>query len=80
VVVLLASSLLNAAYFLPVVYQAFFCSPAESQCPEGRQEAPAWCLVPLVITALISLALFFYPQPFLALARLAAGRLLGGLN
>jgi multicomponent Na+:H+ antiporter subunit D len=28
--VLLGSSLLNAAYFLPIVYRAFFCAPEES--------------------------------------------------
>ena len=28
--VLLGSSLLNAAYFMPIVYRAFFCTPEES--------------------------------------------------
>ena len=71
-VVLLGSSLLNAAYFLPIVYKAFFCTPEESMFGDKIQEAPTWCVVPLVLTALVSIIMFFYPQPFADLARLAA--------
>ena len=76
--VLLVSSLLNAAYFLPIVYRAFFCSPAESMFSGPLAEAPTWCLVPPLLTAILSLALFFYPQPFLRLARLAVQTVSGG--
>ncbi|MGM0425636.1 MAG: monovalent cation/H+ antiporter subunit D family protein [Thermodesulfobacteriota bacterium] len=77
-VVLLVSSLLNAAYFMPIVYRAFFC-PAETAMFENRvQEAPAFCVVPLVLTALISIILLFYPEPFFSLARLAAQGVTGG--
>ena len=76
--VLLGSSLLNAAYFLPIVYKAFFCTPEESMFENKVQEAPPWCVVPLVLTALLSIVLFFYPQPFLELARMAVEGLLGG--
>ena len=77
-VVLLASSLLNAAYFLPIVYRAFFCTPEESMFNGERKEPPIWCLVPLVLTAFISVALFFYPKPFLGLAENAVQYLMGG--
>ena len=77
-VVLLGSSLLNAAYFLPVVYRAFFCTPEESMFEDKVQEAPLWCVVPLVVTAIISVGLFFFPQPFYNLARLAIQGLSGG--
>ena len=73
-VVLLFSSLLNAAYFLPIVYRAFFCTAEESKFEGGMKEAPPWCVVPLVATAIGSLALFFYPTPFLKLAILAVGK------
>jgi multicomponent Na+:H+ antiporter subunit D len=76
--VLLGSSLLNAAYFLPIVYRAFFCTPEESKFERKVEEAPLWCVVPLAVTALISVALFFYPQPFLRLAELAVSGLGGG--
>jgi multicomponent Na+:H+ antiporter subunit D len=77
-VVLLGSSLLNAAYFLPVVYRAFFCTPEESMFEDKVQEAPLWCVVPLVVTAIVSVGLFFFPQPFYNLARLAIQGLAGG--
>lgn len=70
-VVLLSSSLLNAAYFFPIVYKAFFCTPEEAMFENRIEEAPIWCVVPLVITAAGSIALFFYPTLFLKLAELA---------
>jgi multicomponent Na+:H+ antiporter subunit D len=76
--VLLTSSILNAAYFLPVVYRAFFCSPEEAQFDAKVAEAPLWCLLPPLLTAGLSIVLFFYPQPFLELARLAVQGLAGG--
>jgi multicomponent Na+:H+ antiporter subunit D len=76
--VLLGSSLLNAAYFLPVVYKAFFCTPEESMFEDKVQEAPLWCIAPLVITAIISIGLFFFPQPFFDLASMAVQTITGG--
>jgi multicomponent Na+:H+ antiporter subunit D len=72
--VLLGSSLLNAAYFLPIVYKAFFCTEQEAMFTNTIQEAPIWCVAPLVLTAVCSIALFFYPTVFLNLATLAIGR------
>ncbi|MGE4343207.1 MAG: monovalent cation/H+ antiporter subunit D family protein [Geoalkalibacter sp.] len=68
--VLLVSSLLNAAYFLPIVYRGFF-APLPEGSPEGVREAPLLCLIPLSVTALGSLSLFFYPDLFLRLIRQA---------
>jgi multicomponent Na+:H+ antiporter subunit D len=76
--VLLGSSLLNAAYFLPVFYKAFFCTEEESLFENRIQEAPVWCVVPLIITALMSIWLFFHPQPFFTLASMAVKLLTGG--
>ncbi len=73
-IVLLVSSLLNAAYFLPIVYRAFFCTEEESMFDNQIQEAPIWCVAPLVITAVGSVILFFYPTIFLNLATLAIGK------
>ncbi|MDH3454749.1 MAG: monovalent cation/H+ antiporter subunit D family protein [Desulfuromonadales bacterium] len=68
--VLLTSSLLNAAYFLPVVYRAFFADPP-ADAVVGVKEAPIFCLVPLCLTACGSLLLFFFHAPLLRLAQLA---------
>ena len=73
-IVLLVSSFLNAAYFLPIVYKAFFCTEEESMCGNKMEEAPPWCVVPLVVTAVCSIVLFFYPTPFLKLAALAISK------
>ncbi len=70
-VIYLVSSLLNAAYFLPIVYKAFFCTPEESLFEDKIVEAPKWCVVPLAFTALCTIVFFFYPQPFFNLAKLA---------
>jgi multicomponent Na+:H+ antiporter subunit D len=73
-IVLLTSSLLNAAYFLPIVYNAFFCTPEKAMFDNEIKEAPLWCVVPPVITAVASIILFFYPTLFLRLAEMAIGK------
>jgi multicomponent Na+:H+ antiporter subunit D len=75
--VLLASSLLNAAYFMPFVYKAFFCTPKEAMFENTVKEAPVFCVVPLVITALISMIMLFYPEPFLELASMVVSNITG---
>jgi multicomponent Na+:H+ antiporter subunit D len=77
-VVLLFSSLLNAAYFMPIVYRAFFCRPNEAMFENKVQEAPLFCVVPLVVTAVISVILLFYPQPFFRLASMMVQSITGG--
>jgi multicomponent Na+:H+ antiporter subunit D len=76
-IVLLVSTLLSAAYLLPIVYRAFFCKQGESLFDNKIEEAPIWCLAPLAVTAVGSIVLFFYPQPFLELAEMAVRSMLG---
>jgi len=68
-VVIVASTLLNAAYFLPIVYAAFFKDPPADEV-QGVHEAPLMIVVPLVITALGTLALFIWPSLLLNLAKM----------
>jgi multicomponent Na+:H+ antiporter subunit D len=67
--VLLISSLLSAAYLIPIVYRAYF-----EELPDAAEhsvvEVP-WMVVPLVLTALASVLLGLYPNPVLTLARSA---------
>lgn len=72
--VLLTSSLLNAAYFLPIVYRGFFAGPRDAGASEVIQEAPLLCLIPLTLTALASVGLFFFPGVFLELIHAALFR------
>ena len=60
VAVLIVSSLLNVAYLMPIVARAFFSAPPDGPAgPAPIREAPAFCVVPLCLTALGCLALFF---------------------
>jgi len=74
VAVIVASTLLNAGYFLPIVYSAFFkTGPADEQ-GHGHGEAPLPILIAQTATAAGTVALFFFPGLFLGLAdRLAGG-------
>ncbi len=58
--VLVASSLLNAAYFLPILYRAWFKEPTgdwrEQGLAHGRFETHAALLWPPVVTAVLALA------------------------
>lgn len=74
-VIFLISTILNAAYFLPISYQAFFPSrSSKSEYAKDRfawrdiREAPPACVVPLVFTACLTVGLFFAPALLLTLA------------
>jgi len=67
--VLLISSLLSAAYLIPIVYRAYFEEPPDA-AEHSVVEVP-WMVVPLVLTALVSVLLGLYPNPVLTLARSA---------
>jgi multicomponent Na+:H+ antiporter subunit D len=64
--VLLASSLLNAAYLAPIVYKAYFEEAPRS--PEHEIVEVPWMVIPLAFTALASLLLGIFPNPVLSLA------------
>jgi multicomponent Na+:H+ antiporter subunit D len=66
--VLMLSSLLSIGYLMPIVARAFFSPPRESvEHPAGIREAPLLCVVPLCLTAIGSLALFFTAPQIYAL-------------
>jgi len=69
--VILASSLLNAAYFLPIVYRAFFLEPKDPSLIPPSNIEPVRCVVPLVITGIGSIVLFFWPDVFIRLIEIA---------
>jgi multicomponent Na+:H+ antiporter subunit D len=74
VAVIAASTLLNAGYFLPIVYRAFFIAPAaggHDDHPHG--EAPLPMVLALCATAAATVLLFFLPDVPLALARQTIG-------
>lgn len=58
--VFLTSSLLNAAYFLPIVYKAFFATPTDPARRDKAKEPPLLTIVPLFITSAGCVLLFFF--------------------
>lgn len=68
-VVLIVSSLLNAAYFVPVVYQGFFGQPSAADAGHDYHEAPLAMVIPLCITAVISVLIGIWPDFFMRLAQ-----------
>jgi len=73
VAVLMLSSLLNIAYLLPIPIRGFFSKPANGKHYSKIKEAPKTILLAMLITSSACVILFFYPDPFYQLAKLAAG-------
>ena len=66
-VVLMASTILNAGYFVPITIRAFFEGKKERWRRSDIQEAPLTMVVPICLAALISLLLGIYPDFFVGL-------------
>lgn len=62
---IIASTALNAAYFLPIIYMAWF----SNEVPGGKQhgEAPIACVIALTFTAMLTIAFFLFNGPVIAL-------------
>jgi len=77
-IVLLASSFLNAAYFIPILYRAYFKEDNSeyvdqtraTNSPDGIKENP-FLVIPLTVTALVSIILGIYPDFIVRIAKLA---------
>ena len=68
-VVLMASSLLNIAYLLPIPIKGFLYPDPDAQGAGKKiREAPLPSLIALSLTALGCIVLFVYPQPLYVLA------------
>jgi len=65
---IVASTALNAAYFLPIVYMAWFEREPESPA-QSHGEAPWPAVAALSVTAFLTLAFFFFNGPVLELER-----------
>lgn len=71
VAVIVVSTLLNAGYFLPIVYRAFARAPAEHG--EGVAESPWPMVASLVVTAAATVLLFILPGAPFELAEMLGG-------
>ena len=62
------STVLNAAYFLPIVYMAWFTAePKEGRTEHG--EAPLPAVIALTITAALTILFFLFHAPVVELER-----------
>lgn len=78
IAVIVASTLLNAAYFLPIVYTAFFeresaAHAVGAAAAHEHGEAPLPIIIALTATAAATVALFLFPQLPLKLAQMMVG-------
>ncbi|WP_136798548.1 MULTISPECIES: monovalent cation/H+ antiporter subunit D family protein [Desulfosediminicola] len=73
--ILLASTILNAAYFAPVTYKAFFGKRPEGEPYTGIKEAPLSMLIPILIAATISVIIGIYPDFMLSFVKAVTGGL-----
>ena len=67
ITVIVLSTCLNAAYFLPIVWRAFW-RPAPEDPEHAHGEGPLPAVLALTVTALGTIALFFFPGLPLSLA------------
>jgi multicomponent Na+:H+ antiporter subunit D len=81
IAVLMVSSLLNIAYLMPIPIRAFFMEATDDDDHGGHEpgvqgalrEAPLFCVVPLCLTALGSVTLFFFADRIYELLKPIAG-------
>jgi multicomponent Na+:H+ antiporter subunit D len=73
---LLISTLLGLGYLLPIPIRAFFAKENAAAAVKGYEdhgEAPWACRIPLIISALACLVLFFWPGIYAQLAAMVEG-------
>jgi len=66
--IFVASSFLNAAYFLPISYRAFFRKPEDS-LKWSQIKENYFCAIPLLITALLTIFWGLYPDFLIEIIR-----------
>ena len=71
--ILIASTVLNVAYFAPVTYKAFFGKRPEGEVETGIKEAPLSMLIPLLMAVTVSVIIGIYPNFMMQFVRMVTG-------
>jgi multicomponent Na+:H+ antiporter subunit D len=71
--ILIASTMLNAAYFAPITYKAFFGKRPENEPYTGIKEAPLAMLIPILIACAISIIIGIYPDFMMHFVKVITG-------
>ncbi len=70
--ILIASTVLNVAYFAPVTYKAFFGKPPAGAAV-GIREAPLSMLIPILIAVTVSVIIGIYPNFMMQFVKAVTG-------
>ena len=71
--ILIASTLLNAAYFAPITYRAFFGKRPADEPFTGIKEAPLSMLIPILIACTVSVLIGIFPDFMLQFVKAVTG-------
>jgi multicomponent Na+:H+ antiporter subunit D len=71
--ILMTSTMLNAAYFVPITYRAFFAKRPAGEPSQGIREAPLSMVIPIMVAALISVIIGIYPDFFMNFVSMVTG-------
>jgi multicomponent Na+:H+ antiporter subunit D len=71
--ILIASTLLNAAYFAPITYKAFFGKRPINEPFTGIKEAPLAMLIPILIACFISVFIGIFPNFMMHFVKVVTG-------
>ena len=71
--ILIASTMLNAAYFAPITYKAFFGKRPAGEPFTGIKEAPLAMLIPILIACTVSILLGIFPDFMLQFVKAVTG-------
>lgn len=71
--ILIASTMLNAAYFAPITYKAFFGKRPAGETDTGIKEAPLAMLIPILIACTITVLLGIFPNFMLQFVKAVTG-------
>lgn len=71
--ILIASTMLNAAYFAPITYKAFFGKTPINEPFTGIKEAPLSMLIPILIACTISVLIGIFPNFMLHFVKAVTG-------
>lgn len=75
--VIVTSAVLNVAYFFPIIYTMLLDRPDDEHSLDSVSEPPLVMLVPIILTAAISVFIFFFPStPFMDLVEIALAEIM----
>jgi multicomponent Na+:H+ antiporter subunit D len=73
ILVIIASTLLNAAYFIPIIYAAWFKKADQGSDNVAHGDSPVPIVIAVMMTASLTILLFFFPDVPLQLAKSLIG-------